>query len=342
MNEKLARVGHPTQLMAVEEMRLVGGRGDGMRLLQIRNGHGLTLTLQPDRCLDPARMEFKGNNLSFFSPAGYAAPAFYDTEDFLRNFTAGMMTTCGLKNVGIPGEDNGEECVTHGRISNQPCEELTYHADTLGDGTVTVSGVMNEAIIFNEKLQLRRTVTVTPDNTVEFCDTVTNLGGEEQPLTVLYHCNMGYPLLDEDLEMMIPAKTTTPRTPQAAAGMDRWNKFEVPTPAFFEQCFYHELAEKNGEKAVAVYQPKIKTGLRIDYSADTLDYFTEWKMCGVRDYVLGLEPSNAHVDGRAQMRADGRLKILKPMESMTFRVKFSVLDGDDAAAAARKDLMERV
>ena len=36
-----AYYGHPSQFFGVEEHRLVGGRGDGMRLLEIRNGLGL-------------------------------------------------------------------------------------------------------------------------------------------------------------------------------------------------------------------------------------------------------------------------------------------------------------
>ena len=37
MNEK-AYIGHEQQLYGVEEHRLVGGKGDGMRLLEVRNG----------------------------------------------------------------------------------------------------------------------------------------------------------------------------------------------------------------------------------------------------------------------------------------------------------------
>ena len=33
-------IGHESQLFGVEEVRLVGGKGDGMRLLQVRNGSG--------------------------------------------------------------------------------------------------------------------------------------------------------------------------------------------------------------------------------------------------------------------------------------------------------------
>ena len=37
-------IGHETQISGVEEHRLVGGKGDGMRLYEATNGKGLELT----------------------------------------------------------------------------------------------------------------------------------------------------------------------------------------------------------------------------------------------------------------------------------------------------------
>ena len=44
MNER-AYYGHESQLFGVEEYRLAGGKGDGMRLLQVKNGLGLEFTV---------------------------------------------------------------------------------------------------------------------------------------------------------------------------------------------------------------------------------------------------------------------------------------------------------
>ena len=41
-------IGHDTQYYGIEEHRLVGGKGDGMRLLQVRNGKGLDFTVAVD------------------------------------------------------------------------------------------------------------------------------------------------------------------------------------------------------------------------------------------------------------------------------------------------------
>ena len=68
-------IGHETQLSGVEEHRLVGGKGDGMRLYEATNGKGLELTLSPDRNGDITRLRYKGINMSYFSPCGYVAPS---------------------------------------------------------------------------------------------------------------------------------------------------------------------------------------------------------------------------------------------------------------------------
>ena len=49
-------LGHESQLYGIEEHRLIGGKGDGMRLLQIHNGKGLDLTVSPDRNGDITRL----------------------------------------------------------------------------------------------------------------------------------------------------------------------------------------------------------------------------------------------------------------------------------------------
>ena len=51
-------LGHESQLYGIEEHRLIGGKGDGMRLFQIHNGKGLDLTVSPDRNGDITRVRY--------------------------------------------------------------------------------------------------------------------------------------------------------------------------------------------------------------------------------------------------------------------------------------------
>ena len=57
-----------------------------------------------------------------------------------------------------------------------------------------------------------------------------------------------------------------------------------------------------------------------------LPCFTQWKMMGVHDYALGLEPGNCYPDGRNVMRENGMLKFLQPGEVSTHSITLSFTD----------------
>ena len=81
-------IGHHLQLYGVEEMRLVGGKGDGMRILNVRNNKGLEFMISIDRCGDIVKLSFKGDNFGYFAPCGYVSPQYYDNKNtgFLKSF----------------------------------------------------------------------------------------------------------------------------------------------------------------------------------------------------------------------------------------------------------------
>ena len=75
---------------------------------------------------------------------------------------------------------------------------------------------------------------------------------------------------------------------------------EKPQRNYQERCYYHKFEGSDGK--ASIYQPKLNVGLEISFDASKLDGFVEWKMMGVRDYVLGLECGNCYPDGRDVMR----------------------------------------
>lgn len=317
-------VGHDSQLYGVEEYRLVGGKGDGIRLFQVKNGKGLEFTVSADRCADIARLSFKGDNLSYFSPNGYVSPSYYDSRGtgFLNSFTAGFLTTCGLTAVGVPCVDNGEALPLHGNIGNKPAEHIYWEMD---DKEIRIHARINDAGIFTRKLIMSRLITCSKEqNVFTIQDTIHNFGDAASPLMILYHMNMGYPLLSENAELFIPSNRIIPRNKHAEEGIKMWDKIIPPQPKFEEQCYFHEF-EKDG--LAAIFNRDIDKGLKISFDNKKLDYFVEWKMMGERDYVLGLEPGNCHPDGRDKMRSDGRLKLIQPEEEVTYSVRVEMIDG---------------
>jgi len=322
-----AYYGHESQLYGVEELRLCGGRGDGMRLLEARNGRGLEFTVSADRCADISRLRYNGKNFGFFSVNGYVAPSYYDDKEngWLKGFTAGFLTTCGLVAVGSPCVDQGEALPLHGAADNIPAEHVFWETD---DEQIRIRAVMRHAQIFSHKLLLTRTITCSLlKNELSISDTVENIGSETSPLMLLYHMNMGYPLLNERSELFIPAAEVLPRTEHAAEDLDTWNKVLEPTPGFAEQCYYHEFRDRPG--VAGIFSPDLGCGLQMNFDSSELDCFTQWKMMGCRDYVMGLEPGNCYPDGRDVTRAQGRLKFLEPGAKKTYGVRLTVVESQD-------------
>ena len=317
-------IGHASQVCGIEEHRLVGGKGDGMRLLEVNNGKGLMMTLLPDRAADIGRLRFKGINLGYMSPCGYVAPAYYDSigANFLRSFTAGFMTTCGLQSVGTPCTDDGVEYPLHGSIGHTPCDRVNWYETEEG---FVVEAQVSDEIIFDRKLVLNRKYMIsTNENVFCFQDRIENRGDRREGFEVLYHMNMGYPLLDENSVITIPSEKVVPRNEHAAEDIENWMHMEKPVQGYEERCYYHYFPDENGK--ASIWQPSLGVGLEITYDTRRLDGFVEWKMMGVRDYVLGLECGNCTADGRAAMRESGMLKYLEPGESITYEVKIRLLE----------------
>lgn len=223
--------------------------------------------------------------------------------------------------VGSPCVDEGEELPLHGTIANQPAEHAYWFEE---NGELVVRALVKDETIFAAKLRMTREIRVSlVENTFTIQDTIENTGDTVQPLEILYHMNMGYPLLDEDSVVEIPSAGVSPRDDHAAEDIENWMKMIKPQAGYVERCYYHKF-EKEGK--ASIYQPKIGQGLEISFDAEELDGFVEWKMMGVRDYVLGLECGNCYPDGRDVMRKTGMLKFLAPGEHKTYQVKVRMIE----------------
>ena len=314
-------IGHDSQTHGIEEHRLVGGKGDGMRLLELNNGRGLELTVSLDRAADISRLKYKGMNMGYLSPCGYVAPAYYNGTDssWSKSFTGGFLTTCGLEAVGCACVDLGEKLPQHGSIANTPAEQAYWFEE---DKSLIIRATVKDEVLFGRKLRMNREIMVSlEENEFIITDTIENTGDTTQPLEILYHLNMGYPLLDEDSVVKISAKNVISRNEHAAADEENCMKMEKPQAGYIERCYYHEMGD---EGMASIYQPKLDTKLTIQFDPKQLDCFTQWKMMGIRDYTLGLECGNCYPDGRDVMREKGILKFIKAGEKIQYKVKVSL------------------
>ncbi|MGG0717984.1 aldose 1-epimerase family protein [Robertmurraya massiliosenegalensis] len=330
--EILKYIGDFSQLFGTKEYTLSGGKSHGVQAIDVKSGSGLEFTVFPDRGMDIAWLTYKGSNLSYISKTGIVAPEYYNESGthFFRNFYAGFLTTCGLRNVGSPCVDDDEAFGLHGRISNTPAEAVYSGIEWIdGQPVIKVKGRMREARFFGEYLTLEREITcIGGDNKIMIRDTVENNGFKREPLMVLYHFNMGYPLLNENSNLEIPSRQVTPRDEEAEKGLDSYYKVQQPSPNYAEQVFYHDLkADSNGDTCVALINEEIELGIALRFNKSQLPNLTQWKQMGEGEYVLGIEPCNCLVAGRADANQKGILEYLEPGEVSHFEVEIEILEG---------------
>lgn len=158
------RVGAMSQIAFVRPITLDDGRSRGTRAFQISTGGGLDLTVVADRALDIHDFRHNGRSLCWHSGVSPSAPTFYEAEsdNWLRSFFGGMLTTCGLSNAGSPSEENGVQYGLHGRISNSPAENVSWGAEWQGDDYVLwVAGEVRETRVFGPRFVLKRRITTS-------------------------------------------------------------------------------------------------------------------------------------------------------------------------------------
>lgn len=331
--EMSRHVGDFSQLFGVRDLTLNGGRAQGVRALEVNNGHGLSMTVLPDRAMDIAWLSYRSVNLSYITHAGIVAPAYFQENglNFLRSFTAGFLTTCGLRNVGSPCEDNGESFGLHGNIAHVPAEEVSANVNWPDESPeIVLRGKLRDARLFGQHLLLERTITCPVGSAgFQISDRIENMGFSPEPLMLLYHFNLGYPLLDAESELLLPVQETRARDAQAEPGIIECCRFQPPTPGYSEQVFFHDLhTDAHGQTCTALINSKLGLGVSFRYSKALLPNLTEWKMMGEGDYVLGIEPCNNFVNGRVAARQAGELDILQPGEVRHYTIDIAFHEGD--------------
>jgi len=325
----LKYVGDLDQVFGIRSSVLNEGLSSGVKVLDVKNG-GLSFTVLPDRCLDLVNLSFNGQNCSYYSKTGIVNPTYNaDNHNFFRTFTAGFLTTCGLRNVGNPVEDGGEYFGIHGRIANLPAEKVSTSVD-VEDGVpvLTIKGTVREVAFFGENLRLTRTIRCKyGENRIYISNEVQNLGFRDEELMLLFHFNIGYPLLDENTRFLSKTLKLTPRDPEAEKGVDTYSYMQKPTPDYAEQVFYHDLdTDKKGNCKVAMVNEKLGIGLSLTFNKKELPMFVQWKQMGQGEYVAAMEPSNCYVGGRKDPRNKGKIDVLHSMEIRKFDVIIDLYD----------------
>ncbi len=332
--ELLKRVGDISQLAGIRRLELAEGNEKGVEAAELRSGSGLRAVILLSRAMDLGFVEYAGRPLCWRSPVGDAHPAFYEPQEdgWLRTFYGGMMNTCGLTYFGAPCDDAGKRLGVHGRASHLPARLLASEgAWQDGEYRLTLKGRIRESTLFGENVSLTRTYTMTAgEDRILLHDVVENEGYRTTEHMILYHVNVGFPVLDEGSELLLTVRSTRPLTEHAAQGLADYNRFGTPVAGFQEQVYLHRLAaDGQGRTGAALVNRRFNQGqglgVYIRFPEAELPCFNQWKMIGEGTYVVGLEPANAFVITRARARADGSLQFLEPGERRQYHLELGVL-----------------
>jgi len=335
----LSKLGHISQVAGTRPYQLTEGNQNGVRAIDVDTGSGFRFTVLPDRGMDISAASHNGRSLCWRSATGEVAPAFYEQDGlgWLRSFYGGLLTTCGMTYMGAPCTDLGEKLGLHGRISNIPARNIIHGGHWEGDEySMFVRGQVTETSVFGVNLALaRRITTVLGEDHLRIHDCVENNGFEPAPLMMLYHINLGFPVLDETSQLISPTIEARPRDAEAEEGKADYAKYQAPAAGYAEKCYYHDMKPDNdGNVGAAIVNREFGNGrgigVYVKYLKSELPKFTQWKMMGQGTYVTGIEPGTNNPDGRAEARAKGTLRSIDPGEKVEFHLEIGVLTGTEA------------
>jgi len=316
------RVANLDQLAPVVQSTTATGPGRGMRAIDASVVDGLSIRVLPDRGFDVGAAWFAGRPLAWLSELGERPPlASLDGAAWIEAFGGGLVTTCGLRNVGAPSEGHG----LHGAFSHQRARDVRIRRRVVGDCPVVVlSATIDEPGEDGALLRIQRRITLTGGRgTLEVHDVTTNLGPRAEPAPLLYHVNLGYPLLDDRGVFDVPGSLAVPRDAVSAAQTDLIDGMAGPATGTVEAVFERLLDDRPRQRAV-LSSRHAGLELTVSWRRAELPRFHQWIRRDGTWYVLGLEPSNCSVLGRAHDRAAGQLPLLGPGERRTTRIRIDV------------------
>ncbi|MEA2269395.1 MAG: hypothetical protein QOC64_2005 [Solirubrobacteraceae bacterium] len=310
-------IGNLDQIASAIASVVANGPAAGCRALDLRALDGIDVRLLPDRGFDAGAAWFRGVPLAWISPVGEHAPIDNPRElDWLRAFGGGLMVTCGLRNVGAPSEGHGQ----HGELSMQRAH---VRAVERSERAISARARVAEVSALGVHLEVERTwTTAVGEGRLELVDVVRNRGREDEPVPQLYHVNLGAPVWSPGATLTLDARATHPRDEAAAPFADRWDEAPGVVAGADERVFEHEVVPgPDGWGSATVTSPAAGIELTVRWDLATLPRLWQWVHPAPGMGVLGLEPANCSVLGRAADRAAGRLPVLRAGETRTTRLE---------------------
>lgn len=321
------------------------GGGPGVRVALFDTGTGFRFTVALDRGGDIVDASYNAFGLAYLSPNGLRPPepACHQEVEWLRGWAGGLVTTCGPEYVGGPREEGGTRTSLHGRYSNSPAivESVRNPDPARGRLEMALDLIVRDTRVFGPIFEIRRTLRATlgrPEVTIE--DEVTNRADTSAAHHWLYHCNLGYPLLNEGARFVYRGRSRYWVVPPPAGqdivqplGTAAMNRLKRVPGGLAEHAGFGERGvivdvepDAAGDCRIGLLNTALPLGLELSYPAAALPRLAHWQHYGPRGcYVSGLEPFHGSLLGRARDQHPDVESTLAPGESRRYRLRLRVL-----------------
>lgn len=289
--ENIKKMGNIEQIAYTKRIEYKNGKANSVHAILCKNER-LSLTLLESMALDIFDLSYAGNNMGFISKNGLVSRNLANTHayDFSKSFGGGFLYTCGLDNIGKPEGDK----LLHGGFSSIPAlitkEQMLIENDKI---VLEVEGGICDAALFSKDIEVVRNYKIY-NNKIILTDKVINRAFIDQDIIMLYHFNLGYPMLDTCTRFSANISSTECRTENCV--LEKYNIMNEPIDKCFEEVFIHSVDEDTAN--VEVENTKLKQKIRFSYGTKILKYLMEWKSMQSGDFVLGIEPATSHLDNK--------------------------------------------
>lgn len=333
-----------TGRFGIKYNQIQAGSAAAMHCLTIDTG-SVAATILPDRGMGLWKCWSGDLEFGWQSPvSGPVHPSLVPVQDasgigWLEGFDE-LLVRCGLQSNGAPefAENGTVRYPLHGRIANLPAHRLDMQID-VENGILDVVGAVSESrfLIYSLELQTRYRFRVGSP-VIEIIDTVTNRSSQPGSMQLLYHINLGQPVLQSGSTVHTPFRSLAPRDARAAESINQWNQCSGPATGFSEQVYFVDpIGDDHNWSEAMLASSDGSFGFAVHFDTRTLPFMTLWKnTAAVEDgYVVGLEPGTGFPNTRSFEERNGRLVALQGGESRTFRLKLQPLTTSNAVTQSR-------
>lgn len=336
------KISNHHQLGGIETSVLDNGEGKGVRIAWINTGSGFRFKVVLDRGMDIADAFYNEYSLTWLSHLGITPPnpATVSGTSWLNTFGGGLLTTCGLTHIGGPEKDEYGERGLHGHISHIPAliDSIIQPDLNHSEREMSITGKMVQTSVFGSHLEMKRTIsTMLGISIIRIKDEITNTGNEPAPHMLLYHFNFGWPLIDENTEIIWQGKWKSRGTVADDFIFREGNDFKHCRNPLQEHngtgesvAFIDVDPDPSGLCECAVSNRRIPLKVKLRFQKEQLPWLTNWQHFGWNEYVIALEPGTHPPVGQAAARKNGTLLFIQPGEERVYETELEVIQEKQA------------